>query len=177
MDNLLSVNIFDQYWIIFLSDFMNLPQNSGFSFFYHNFVFDHILHLCVFPLDIFVWHSSSVPFQMYHKLVFPRGCIVTLVTFFSFLHCAFSYVSSNGLSERMHSCIRCICLAFLHCVFSTVPSKLLHKKIVFLWLFSAVDFQMCTYNRLSQTDNRLSVNNIKYIITLRERNLPTTFIF
>ena len=32
IDNLLSVYIFDQYWIVFLSDFMNLPQNRGFIF-------------------------------------------------------------------------------------------------------------------------------------------------
>ena len=38
---------------------------------------------------------------------------------------------------------------------------------------------IATYNRLFQTDKRLSVsdNNIEYIIILRERNLPTAFIF
>ena len=36
------------------------------------------------------------------------GCICS-----TFLHCAFSNVSSNGMSERRHSCIGCICLIFL----------------------------------------------------------------
>ena len=32
-------------------------------------------------------------------------------------------VSSNGLPQRMHSHIGCICLAFLHCAFSNVSSS------------------------------------------------------
>ena len=38
------------------------------------------------------------------------------------LHCGFSSVSSNFLSQRMHSHIGCICLIFLHCVFSNDSS-------------------------------------------------------
>ena len=41
----------------------------------------------------------------------------------TFLHCVFSNVSSNGFPERMHTHIGCICLAFLHCVFSNEPSN------------------------------------------------------
>ena len=73
----------------------------------------------IINLDLFVWLFK---------------CIINLSTredaqshWLHFL--VFSYVSSNGLSDRMHSCIRCICLAFLLCVFSNVHSKLLHTKI------------------------------------------------
>ena len=38
MDNLLSVFKFYQYWIIFLSDLMNLPHNREYG---HNLVVDH----------------------------------------------------------------------------------------------------------------------------------------
>ena len=38
-------------------------------------------------------------------------------------HCVFSNVSSNGLPEKTHSRIRCICLTLLHCAFSNVSSK------------------------------------------------------
>ena len=46
----------------------------------------------------------------------------------TFLHCAFSNVSSNGLPEKRHSGTDYICLAFLHCVFSNVFSNCLPKK-------------------------------------------------
>ena len=46
-----------------------------------------------------------------------------------FPQCVFSIVSSNRLSERMHSHIGCICLALLHCVFSNVSSNRLHKTM------------------------------------------------
>ena len=45
-----------------------------------------------------------------------------------FLHCVFSYESSNCLPERMHSYIGCICLPFLRCVFSNVALKRLNKR-------------------------------------------------
>ena len=76
------------------------------------------------------------------------GCICL-----AFLHCGFSYVSSNGLPERMQnhtgcmdwivfsygpsknlgqctqSHIGCICSIFLLCVFSNVSSRHLHKRM------------------------------------------------
>ena len=51
------------------------------------------------------------------------GCICS-----TFLHCAFSNVSSNNLPERMRIHTGCICLTFLHCVFSNVFSKCLPEK-------------------------------------------------
>ena len=43
-------------------------------------------------------------------------------TYLTFLHCAFSNVSSNCLNERMQKYTGCICLIFLHCAFSNVSS-------------------------------------------------------
>ena len=51
----------------------------------------------------------------------PTGCIICL----AFLHCGFS----NGLPERMHSHIGCICLTFPDCVFLNVPSKRLNRRM------------------------------------------------
>ena len=51
------------------------------------------------------------------------GCI-----YLTFLHCAFSNVSSNGLSEKRQSHISCICLTFLHCAFSNVSANGLDGK-------------------------------------------------
>ena len=78
----------------------------------------------------------------------PRGVKVTLVVFFfTFLHYAFSNVSSYDLPVRMHSHIDCTCLAFLHCGFSNVSSKCLPVKMhshltALVWFFSTVGFQM-----------------------------------
>ena len=49
--------------------------------------------------------------------------------YFNFLHCAFSNVCSNGLPEKRHSHIDCICLAFLHYVFSNASSNYLHLRM------------------------------------------------
>ena len=51
------------------------------------------------------------------------GCI-----YLTFLHCAFSNVSSNCLLVWMQSYIGCIYLTFLHCAFSNVSSNCLHEK-------------------------------------------------
>ena len=72
--------------------------------------------------------SHGLRFQMRHKLFSPRGHTYSL-HLFSFLQCGFSNVSSNRLSERMHSCIGCTCSVFLRCVFSNVSSNGLHEKI------------------------------------------------
>ena len=44
-----------------------------------------------------------------------------------FPHSAFSNVSSKRLHKMMQSHIGCICLTFVHCAFSNVSSKCLHK--------------------------------------------------
>ena len=48
---------------------------------------------------------------------------------FTFLHSVFSYVSSNGLTDWMHSCIGCTCLIFLHYAFSNVSSNFLPERM------------------------------------------------
>ena len=52
------------------------------------------------------------------------GCICL-----TFLHCAFSNVSSKCLPEWMHSHTGCIYLAFLHCAFSNGSSNRLPEKM------------------------------------------------
>ena len=47
----------------------------------------------------------------------------------TFLHCAFSNVSSNRLPKKRHSHIGCIYLTFLHCAFSNVVSNRLPEKM------------------------------------------------
>ena len=49
-----------------------------------------------------------------------EDCAISLVAFFTFLHCAFSNVSSNRMPEKRHSRIGCICLTFPHCSLSNV---------------------------------------------------------
>ena len=80
---------------------------------------------------------------------------------FSFVLCAFSNVSWNGLSERMHTCIGCICLAFHHCVFSNGPSKCLHVKIYNHTNRICVTFPHCAFSNVSS--NCLSVRIYSHI--------------
>ena len=68
-------------------------------------------------------------FQMFPKIAFITGCIVTLGAFVAFLHCEFSNVSSNCLQKRMHNHTGCICLPFLHCVFSNGSSNYLYVRM------------------------------------------------
>ena len=106
---------------------------------------------CKFTLVAFVWLFCTVCFQMFVRIfllsVFSCafklpakshiGCICL-----TFLHCAFSnvssksldlkrqshIVSSNCLPEQMQSHIGCICLTFLYCSLSNVSSKSLDLK-------------------------------------------------
>ena len=52
------------------------------------------------------------------------GCICV-----AFLHCMFSYVSSNDMSVRVHSRIGCICVGFPHCAFLNVSSRRLDERM------------------------------------------------
>ena len=68
-------------------------------------------------------------FEMSPQIGFLNGCIVTVVEIFlTFLHCAFSNVSSNRLSEQMHIRISCIYSTFFHSGFSNVSSNCLPQK-------------------------------------------------
>ena len=53
-----------------------------------------------------------------------KGC-----TCLTFLHSAFSNVSSNYQRQRMHNHIGCICLTFLRCGFSNGSSKCLPGRM------------------------------------------------
>ena len=65
-------------------------------------------------------------FQMFSQNVSPKeGRHIAFVTF---QHHAFSNVSSNDLSVKMHSHIGCIWKAFLRCAFSNVSSYCLQGK-------------------------------------------------
>ena len=84
-------------------------------------------------------------------MVFSRGCVITLVTFvwLFFTIGVFSCVSSNGLPDKMHNRIGCICL-FFHtvryqmspqctCIIGRKPTLSL---VALVWLFSILWFQM-----------------------------------
>ena len=66
-----------------------------------------------------------------------------------FLHCAFSNVSSKGLHERMHNHTGCICLTFLHCAFSNVSSKHLHKRLHSRIGCICLTFRHCVFSNVS----------------------------
>ena len=110
---------FSESYYQYISDFNDIitDDDDDFNIFERQYISRK--EKAIINLDLFVWLFK---------------CIINLSTredaqshWLHFL--VFSYVSSNGLSDGMHSCIRCICLAFLLCVFSNVPSKLLHTKI------------------------------------------------
>ena len=65
----------------------------------------------------------------------------------TFLQCAFSNVSSNDFSERMHSHIGYICLTFLHFEVSNLSLNCLpvrmQSHIGCICFFSTVSFKMC----------------------------------
>ena len=75
--------------------------------------------------------------QMSLQIACLRWGIVTVITFVwlfstmcphTFLHSAFSNVSSICLPRKRHSHIGCICLAFLNCSFSNVYSNCFSEK-------------------------------------------------
>ena len=72
------------------------------------------------------------------------GCICL-----TFLHCAFSSVPSNRLSERMHSCIGCICLTFLQCAFSNVSSNCLAERMHSHTGSNCMAFPRCVFSHAS----------------------------
>ena len=103
------------------------------------------------------------------------GCICL-----TFLHCAFSNVSSNGLHEWMHNhtgCIcltfphsnclpqrmqnhtGCICLTFLHCAFSNVSSKRLDKRMQNHTGCICLTFLHCAFSNVSSNYLREKMHN------------------
>ena len=80
-------------------------------------------------------HLLGPKFNIHANMCFQMPflhCIINLSHWshlFSFIQCAFSNVSSNCLSQRMHSHIGCIYLTFLHCVFANVSSNRLHERM------------------------------------------------
>ena len=77
--------------------------------------FDSILNLGKFT---WTWQKRQsyiailVAFFLHCTVFFTclRGGMVTLIAFFTFLHCAFSNVSSNCLRRKMYNHTGCICL-------------------------------------------------------------------
>ena len=66
---------------------------------------------CEITLVAFVWLISAVYFKMTSQAAFHRWCILALVALIRL----FSSVFSNGLHEKRHSHIGCICLIYFHC--------------------------------------------------------------
>ena len=83
---------------------------------------------CIMTYIAFIWHFSTVYFQMNPQRDYHRVSIVTtlpaLLWFFSF-----SDESLKCLHHRRHSHIGCICVTFCHCVFSNASSKHLPKRM------------------------------------------------
>ena len=119
--------------------------------------FDSILNLGKFT---WTWQKRQsyiailVAFFLHCTVFFTclRGGIVTLIAFFTFLHSAFSNVSSNHLPEKRHSHIGCICLTFLHCAISNVSSNRLPLRmqshigcICFTFLHCAFPMCICLF--------------------------------
>ena len=68
--------------------------------------------------------NSGLCFFMSPQRTWVRAGKVTFArVHLAFHHCAFSYVFSKRLPEKMQSHIDCICLIFLHCAFSYVSSN------------------------------------------------------
>ena len=90
---------------------------------------------CKVTLVAFVWLFSAVYFKMTSQAAFHRWCILALVAVIRL----FSSVFSNGLHEKRHSHIGCICLIYFHCkLFSSGflhlhPLKQSHN-FPFVWL-------------------------------------------
>ena len=72
------------------------------------------------------------------------GCI-----YLTFLHYAFSNVSSNCLHENRHSHIDCICLIFLHCAFLNVASNCLPQRMKNHIGRICLAFLHCSFSNLS----------------------------
>ena len=99
----------------------NYPDAPGF-FKQSQSVCSMILKLWLEQLNGFQFESLSKRGRIFtHVLIVPEnrhshiGCICV-----TFLHCAFSNVSSNCLLEKMPCRTGCICLIFLHDAFSNV---------------------------------------------------------
>ena len=80
---------------------------------------------CKVALVAFVWLVSTVHYQMCLQMVCPRGCKITQVCL-TFLHCAFSNVSSNCLQQKRHIHIGCIFLKYWHHLLFSSGFFLLH---------------------------------------------------
>ena len=94
--------------------------------------------------------NSGLCFFMSPQRTWVRAGKVTFArVHLAFHHCAFSYVFSKRLPEKMQSHIDCICLIFLHCAFSYVSSKCLpqkmHSHIGCIWM----TFLYCGFSNVS----------------------------
>ena len=79
-----------------------------------------------------------------------KNDIVALVTF---LHRAFSNVSSDQLPQKMQSHVVCIYFIFLHCAFSNVSSDHLPQKMQSLIVCIYFIFLHCAFSNVS-SDHR-----------------------
>ena len=90
-----------------------------------------------------IW-SPQISLQVFPQTVCQKLEQFHWLHFFTFLHCASSYVSSNCTPEKRKSHIGCICLTFLHSAFLKVSLNALYEKrhIAFVCLFDTVHIQM-----------------------------------
>ena len=83
----------------------------------------------------------------FSKVTSKRDSVISLV--FAFIYCVFSDVSSNGLPEKRHIHIGCICLTFLHCVFSDVYSNRLSERMHNHICYISLTFLHCVFSNVS----------------------------
>ena len=86
--------------------------------------------------------------QMIRNFVIFKGFSICPISL-TFLHHVFSNVSSNGLPEKRHSHIGCICLTFLHCALSNVSSKRLHNRMQSHIGCICLTFLHCAFSNVS----------------------------
>ena len=104
-----------------------------------------ILHITFFRF------TSTDPLE-YMMLLYSKDSTLSMCHFsLASLHSVYSNVSSNGLPERMHTHIGCICSTFLHCVFSNVSSNGLPQKMQSHTGYVCLAFVHCAFSYVSST--------------------------
>ena len=102
-----------------------------------------LLRLCI------CWLFSFIMLHHPCSSVCPKAGVKLHCFYFTFLHCVFSNVSSNCLSEKMYSHIGCIYLTFLLCEFSNVPAKNLDQSMQSHIGYICLTFLHCAFSNVS----------------------------
>ena len=107
----------------------NLLIKSSLNQLYYFWAIENILEFtCVtYILHMYEYVYVTCVTYVMDNLI-PNSVFIGFICL-TFLHCAFSNVSSNCLHEKRQSHICCTCLTFLHCAFSNVSSNRLPVRM------------------------------------------------